>query len=275
MLSTTAREQLVSHRNVFRKPNMIPQPLQIFFFFGTCVQYLQNMVPHVQIGDSDAGPSVRTYLEMFFQYLVDLDLAVSIRMKEATTLSNVLKELRATEDSQLLTEQQAKTIRDSMDGLRNTLDAELRGLEAYTVTPKRYDTVVLLYNVEGIFAPSAFPKLPQLAQYDLAEAGKCIAFERPTAAAFHILRATEAVLRTFYRQLVKRGSEVMWGPIVIDLRPRRAAREYQVLLDNLDNIRRSFRNPTQHPEATYDIHAVQDLLGLCIDAINRMARALP
>jgi hypothetical protein len=31
------------------------------------------------------------------------------------------------------------------------------------------------------------------------------------------------------------------------------------LLDNLDGLRRNFRNPTQHPEKVYDIHEAQDL----------------
>jgi hypothetical protein len=67
----------------------------------------------------------------------------------------------------------------------------------------------------------------------------------------------------------------MWGAMVQDLRKRRKARPYEVLINNLDNIRNSFRNPTQHPEKIYDIHEVQDLWGICIDAINRMAVALP
>ena len=44
-----------------------------------------------------------------------------------------------------------------------------------------------------------------------------------------------------------------------------------VLLNNLDNIRQSFRNPTQHPEKIYDIQEVQDLWSLCVDVVNRMS----
>ena len=50
----------------------------------------------------------------------------------------------------------------------------------------------------------------------------------------------------------------MWGPMVDSLRKRKT-RVSKPLLDNLDNIRYSFRNPTQHPEKTYDIEEVQDL----------------
>jgi len=66
----------------------------------------------------------------------------------------------------------------------------------------------------------------------------------------------------------------MWGNMVADLRKRRAARGYEVLLNHLDNIRSSFRNPTAHPEKFFDIQEAQDLWSLCVDAVNRMARAL-
>jgi hypothetical protein len=112
------------------------------------------------------------------------------------------------------------------------------------------------------------------------EAGKCIAFERPTAAAFHLMRATEAVLRAFYFQHVQRNriQQMLWGPVVQDLRGRRkfgGNERFSVLFANLDNIRLSFRNPTQHPDKTYDIQEVQDLWGLCVDVISRMAKDFP
>jgi hypothetical protein len=90
-----------------------------------------------------------------------------------------------------------------------------------------------------------------------------------------LLRGAESVLRSFYCRLVKQKRvDLMWGPMLTDLRKRRKSRHYSVLLDNLDNIRRSFRNPTQHPEMTYTINEVQDLFGLCVDVVNRMSAVL-
>jgi len=145
---------------------------------------------------------------------------------------------------------------------------------AFIVTDKRIDVEKLLDEVAGLFAPGTFAKLPEIAQYDFAESGKCIAFERPTAAAFHCLRATEAVLRYYYCSLVKqRRPELMWGPMVDSLR-RSRKNPPAVLLSNLDNIRHSFRNPTAHPEARYDISEVQDLFNLCVEVVNRMVKDL-
>ena len=65
----------------------------------------------------------------------------------------------------------------------------------------------------------------------------------------------------------------MWGPLVSQMR-QRTRRPPESLLSNLDNIRVSYRNPTQHPDAVYDIHMAQDLFGLCIDVVNQMCQAI-
>jgi len=161
-----------------------------------------------------------------------------------------------------------------MDDLRNTLFAEAQGNVAFILTDKRIDVNKLLSAVPALMAPGVFDSLPDVARYDFMEAGKCIAFELPTAAAFHLLRGTEGMLRHFYCSLVRRGRvEPLWGPMVESLRRRRTPPPAP-LLDNLDNIRRSFRNPTQHPDKIYDIQEVQDLFGLCVDAVNRMVLSL-
>jgi hypothetical protein len=56
---------------------------------------------------------------------------------------------------------------------------------------------------------------------------------------------------------------------------RRSKPPPQTLLDHLDHIRHNFRNPTQHPEAIYDIDEAQDLFNLTTDALVRLVRAYP
>jgi hypothetical protein len=190
-----------------------------------------------------------------------------------------LGELVEADEDANLTKEQAEKLSSAMRELRNTLEAEIKGFDAYVVTPKRVDVTKLISNVPSLFAPNVFEKLPEIVRYDLVEAGKCIAFERPTAAAFHLTRATESVLRAFYCFHIRRErSAFMWGPMLQSLRSKKkftSKKNYSTLFNNLDNIRFSFRNPTQHPEKIYDIQEVQDLWGLCVDVINRMSRDLP
>ncbi len=252
---------------------MRAQNIHRYYWFGTCVRYLQDVHEGQLVGHRSDRTYVKYNLEVFFQYLDELGLQVTERA--AVNLRDVLLELEDKEPDARLTRAEAGTLSKAATETRKTLEAEIQGLEAYVVTPKRLDVKRLIDDPGSLFAPKVFGKLPSLAQYDLSEAAKCIAFERSTAAAFHILRATEDVLRDFYKALARQKRvDLMWGPMVSDLKKRPKAKKHQVLLAHLDNIRLSFRNPTQHPEATYDIHEVQDLWGLCVDAINRMAKEL-
>lgn len=171
-----------------------------------------------------------------------------------------------------LTREEANQLAEIMDELKNTLMAEAEGNVAFIVTDKRIDVNKLISDIPALMAPGVFDVLPEIAQYDFQEAGKCIAFELPTAAAFHIVRGTEGVLKQFYCSIVKRSrAEFMWGAMVQSLEQRKSKRPPDALLRSLDNIRVSYRNPTQHPEKIYDIQEVQDLFGVCIDVVNRMA----
>ena len=84
-----------------------------------------------------------------------------------------------------------------------TLEAEAKGFSCYIVTDKRINIEKLVDDVPSLLAPNIFDNLSSISQYDLKEGCKCIAFERPTAGAFHILRGTEAELKTFYFRKMK------------------------------------------------------------------------
>lgn len=159
-----------------------------------------------------------------------------------------------------------------MDKLSTTLLGEIRLFEAYVVTPKRIDVAKLVDDVPALFSPGIFERLPEIAKNDFNEAGKCIAFMRSTAAAFHILRGTEAVLRDFYCRLIIRNriKLLLWHDVIEDLRNHKSTCKYEGLYVHLDNIRFEDRNPTQHPEKIWDINEVQNLWNICVEAIERM-----
>ena len=243
-----------------------------YYKFGACCRFLQDATTsHVVKGASGIEANITSFMD----YLEKLGLPVTKSVAESL-LCEISDELAEyDEGSKLKTAHAAKLVK-AVGTIRTTLDAEIQNVGAYTPTAKRLDLKKLMDAVPKLFAPGVFDNLPEIARFDLNEAGKCIAFERPTAAAFHILRATEDVLRFYYRTSVrsKRIKSLNWGPIVTDLRKRTRTKKYEILNNHLDNIRASFRNPTQHPEATYDIHEVQDVWSVCVDVINRMVKTL-
>ena len=171
----------------------------------------------------------------------------------------------------------AKDIVAGITTLEQIIYAESRTKSIYLLPERRYNTTWLLNEPVKLFRDGVFQKLPDLAQFDIGSAGRCVLFGEGTAAAFHWLRATEDVLRTYYRHHIRRNriQNPMWGSMISALRSKSRNKPPANLLDTLDLMRVTYRNPTQHPEARYDVESAQDLMGLCISVISDMADGLP
>jgi hypothetical protein len=250
---------------------MRKRPTSRYIFLGTAIRYLLD----VQVGQTIFGsPRLLGNLESVFELLPELELVVSLRLAEGGDLARLLHEFRASEEGAVVTTEQAEDLRTEMRILRATVLAEAGGVFAYVVSDKRFPADKLIDEIDTLFPDGVFDELSQMTQFDVAEAGKCIAFERPTAAAFHLMRGVEGELRDFYRRTVKqkRVKPLLWAPM-IDHLGKRSKPPPKPLLDHLDHIRHNFRNPTQHPDASYDNDEAQDLFSLCVDALTRIQRA--
>jgi hypothetical protein len=247
-----------------------------FLFLGFIHLELQMVVDNSALRTADEL-GVLDRLDWYLRSLTNLGL--SITLTAAWGLQNIRDRLDALPPGSTLEPADAELIRSSALMLRETLKAETTNLVLYQVSGKRFDTRALLQDVPSLMRAGTYQQLPYIAVADLHEAATCIAFERPTAAAFHALRATEKVLRHYYSCVVVRNrmSEPwLWGRIVIELqRPRRARRPDPALVEHLDSIRLRFRNPTQHPEKIYDIEEAQNLFGQCVSVIESMVADTP
>ncbi|MDT4897681.1 MAG: hypothetical protein QOH25_2758 [Acidobacteriota bacterium] len=239
-----------------------------YFEFGYNYYWLRRRTEgHPVRGTAD---SLLYIIDKFFATLKELNLQVT--ETAAVSLKKIRKEaLSISEDAKVEVEL-AKKVLEACNQLDATLDAELHLRGAFLVTPKRFQLDYLLKSPSSLFASEVFINLPRICQFDFTEACRCIAFGIPTAAAFHLMRGVEGVLRDYYCRIVKRNrvKRMLWYDIVNHLRQRRDAPP-KALLDNLDNIRVNFRNPTQHPDARYDMDEAQDLLSVCTDAVNRIS----
>lgn len=250
-----------------------------YVWLGTSIRYILDVRPGQPIfGESAVEANIRELLRHIerSEFFVSLRLArglekMRISWVEESRREGDGEEWRAT---RVLTQDEFASLHAATQTLFDTVGAEAAGKVAFIASDGRYAVGRLMEDIGSLMAPGVYDSLPPLAQKDLAEAGRAIAFDLPTAAAFHILRATEAALRAFYVRIVKRDrikEPRMWGPMVTSLRARRNAPP-DVLLNNLDSLRAHFRNPTQHPEKTYEIDEVQDLFALAVDAMNRMSK---
>ena len=180
----------------------------------------------------------------------------------------------ASEHAITLTPKDVAVVREASSQIQTVMLAEAEDVFAHVTDDKRFAVEKLLNNIASLMTHGIYDALPDIAKYDFQQAGRCLAFELPTAAAFHLMRGTEDVLKLFYCSVITHNRvALMWGPMAADLR-RRLDPPAVVLLNNLDNLRTGFRNPTQHPEKIYDIEEAQDLFALSVEAVNRMIKYL-
>ena len=136
---------------------------------------------------------------------------------------------------------------------------------------------ILSERIDKLFSKNTFHNLPTIAQYDFKEAGMCLAFDRFTASAFHLLRGTEDILKFFYETLLNKKSKITdtWGTYSTEitkavkssnLKPEPSSE----LMMNIDNLRIFYRNKTQHPDKIYNQDEAQDLFGVSIKTINEI-----
>ncbi len=169
---------------------------------------------------------------------------------------------------------EAYGIKNAVTTFETVLAAQMQGLSTYFVSRKLgYETALLIEEAEQLIPETIRAEIRE-AIPDLQQAGKCIAFEIPTAAGFHIVRATEAVIRKYYTAAVGKPPKKKmrnWGAYIKNLH---AAGADAKVTGFLDHIREAYRNPVLHPEDTLTPQDAQVLLGVCVSAIVAMVQAM-
>lgn len=166
---------------------------------------------------------------------------------------------------------------DKVGKFEAVLRAELGITPMYYVTPKNNIDVVGYINSGHLsFPPDLALKVPE-AVPDAQQAAKCIAFDLPTAAGFHLHRANESVLRRYFDQVA--GAE--------NRPPSRNMGDYLNKMKQLNkgdpkvraalrDLKDLHRNPLMHPEE--HISSADDaisLMGQVRGAMSLMLKELP
>jgi hypothetical protein len=213
-------------------------------------------------------------IDEYLDTINELELQVTSQIVE--DLSAIADELREEDPKEKLQPETAEKIKKIINDADKTLDAELQLKKVLTVTPKRFNIEMLLHSPNKLLAKNAWDIMPKNAQEDFLSGTQCIAMNLSTAGAFHLMRCIEEMIKQLYFCFVKqkRMKKPMWGTMVDKLKIKKSPKPNIELLDQLDMLRKNFRNPTQHPEKFYSPDEAQDLLNSSIVAINMIAKTL-
>lgn len=239
-----------------------------YYCFGYNYYILRNRSDGKKV--SDILFDIKDYIKQ----TTSLELQVTNRVLRP--LHDIILELEKLKGDDIIAKDVLARIIKIVEAADSALDAELQLKTVLSVTPKRFDIEMLLQFPGKLLGEGCWEQLPEIALIDFSEATRCIAMSLPTAAAFHLMRCVEEMVKTLYFDFIKqkRMDNPMWGPMIQKLKEKNQPKPPLELLDQLDIIRANFRNPTQHPEKVYDIDEAQDLLNSSIVAINAICREI-
>ena len=171
----------------------------------------------------------------------------------------------------ILTWLEAYRIHSSLSEFETVFGAELPTLDTYIVSKKGiYSTADLIERAENAIDADARAALSSDAISDFKQAGKCLAFELPTAAGFHTMRSVEAVLRVYWRRVLTPSPTVKPPEMAKCINELRSRGEDATLMEVLDHIRDLHRNTVMHPEAFLTMTEAQRLFDIAKSAISAM-----
>jgi hypothetical protein len=176
-----------------------------------------------------------------------------------------------------------KVHKDELSDIHRMLDEfeavfsnEAQGLDVFSIRQKQaYSMTTLIEHGEEVLPKPIRDLVSDFAKNEIREATKCIAFDLPTAAGFHMLRGLESALRDYYdilsngapRPTTKHGKDVPMGNYVNEVE-RLGAHEKVVSV--LRQIKTLHRDPHMHPESVFEMDGAVMLLGIVTSAIWAM-----
>jgi hypothetical protein len=250
-----------------------------FCQMGAALQQLANPLggfPHKREELFPATLNVRSYLELLLRNANTESFPLSIRTSYAKIqeFANLIDQFLS-EDTSKLDDHQlqhyAIQIWQKATEVETILHAELAIQPTYLLFRKRaFDIETLLADGTRLFSDLCRSNFTDDEKYDINQATKCLVFEVPTAAAFHILRATESVIRRYYEKVVGNLPKIKsrnWGTYLVMLRRCRADHRVLAVLEEMKDL---YRNPIIHPESRMEMDEALSLIGIAETAISAM-----
>lgn len=159
-----------------------------------------------------------------------------------------------------------------------TLKAELSVANLYAVTRKgAYDTNILAEHGLLAFPKALEERVPEAAN-DARQAARCLAFDLPTAAAFHLHRAHEAVVHSYFKNIAPDATPPVKQPLGAWIKElEKLSGTQDVVVAALKDINRLHRNPVLHPETSLaDSEEAIALLGsICTTMRHMLQKIVP
>lgn len=155
------------------------------------------------------------------------------------------------------------------------LEHDSRELNVFSVEDKGTHSATKLLEDAALNLPSDIRvRLTGESLEDIKAAGRCLAFDTPTASAFHILRGVEPLILQYRNALLGTSVKLKsrnWGAYIRELATHGADAR---VVGMLNHIKDFYRNPIMHPEETLTSDQALSLFHACLSAIVQLDAAI-
>jgi len=166
-----------------------------------------------------------------------------------------------------------------ISAFKSVFEAECRDVDVYSVGQiSIYKTSALVSGGAGLIPEEIQKKISKESIQEFNSAGKCLAFDLPTACGFHSLRGLELVMKDYLRYFsIDTKRLKSWHDYVSVTKKliddeKAAKKPSAKVAAMLDRMRELDRNPLMHPTDTLDQVQADMLFRLCAITVVEIVR---
>lgn len=256
---------------------MIKVDLNVLYKIGALVSPLTKL-SGAQSSLSVLGPVFLAHQELA-EMLMSNFFSLKTSRRSGEALQKVLSEMTKkclegpceSRCEQIIEAYAVKRVAEAAKEFEITLKAELNTAPCYLVISKGgYDIDVLMREPWRMF-PEGLVKFVPESLYDVSEAGKCLAFEIPSAAAFHLHRINEAVLHRYWDVVSDGESIPKKSSMGLYINKLEEGKKGDIkVIASLKQIKDLHRNPTIHPGDKLTVQEAIELFGIIVSVVSMM-----
>jgi hypothetical protein len=146
-----------------------------------------------------------------------------------------------------------------LEKFETLLSTEMGEATTYFVPPRGiYSTAALIDFADKSFPGEIASYVPEKAKTDWRAAGRCLAFNLFSSSGFHVARAVEAAMESYYQLFSGKPGKTLrsWDDYHKELQKIKQGNptpspEEKTLVE-FDQMRQDFRNPIVHPRVTLE-----------------------
>jgi len=247
---------------------MIKTNLHVFYQLGTRVKGIHEVRIGMPLAEAMLSLTMLDQSLVLFLAEIALD---NVDMPDSTRAARALIDairpfttIPVVDINKTVTRDDITRMHHTLRHFEESLDREFRLQNAFIVTPIGiYNSTALIEATENKIPEHLRKYLPDQTVQDLREAGRCLAFDIPTACAFHICRGTEALMLKYYEVLANHPWNLQrrdWNTYIQHLVKEGAP---PAITTRLDEIRKIDRNAYAHPEINVTVTESPVIFELC------------